>query len=284
VSYDADESPPSASLMAAAPGLLRLGATVAWRATEFGIQTTVRVGSRVVRGAAAGETPGELIGAATSEIRDYLRELLHIVDPEPSDAEPPPQAAREEEHLQAGSGAANGSATPETAEDLRRRGAELLRQSADVHRDEGTHPAYARILENLAPDEARVLRLLAIEGPQAAVDVRSAGPLGIGSEMLSSGLNMIGAEAGLRRPDRTESYLGNLHRLGLLWFSREQLEDQNRYHVLEAQPEVQVAMSDAGRTRTVRRSIHLTEFGQDFCKVCLPLDTVEIDALPRNKQ
>ena len=41
-------------------------------------------------------------------------------------------------------------------------------------------------------------------------------------------------------------------------------------------------MSDAGRTRTVRRSIHLTEFGIDFCKTVLPLDTAEIDALPRD--
>jgi hypothetical protein len=56
----------------------------------------------------------------------------------------------------------------------------------------------------------------------------------------------------------------------------------NRYHVLEAQPEVQVALSDAGRTRTVRRSIHLTEFGIDFCRTVLPLDTAEIDALPRS--
>jgi hypothetical protein len=31
----------------------------------------------------------------------------------------------------------------------------------------------------------------------------------------------------------------------------------------------------------VRRSIHLTPFGEDFCKAALPLDTAEIDALPR---
>jgi hypothetical protein len=40
-------------------------------------------------------------------------------------------------------------------------------------------------------------------------------------------------------------------------------------------------MDEAGRTRTVRRSIHLTPFGQDLCRICLPLDTAEIDALPR---
>jgi hypothetical protein len=79
------------------------------------------------------------------------------------------------------------------------------------------------------------------------------------------------------------SYLGNLYRLGLLWFSRESLDEQGAYQVLEAQPEVQVAMSESGRTRTVRRSIHLTAFGKEFCETCLPLDTAEIEMLPRSK-
>jgi hypothetical protein len=257
-------------MMEAVPGLFRLGATIALRTTEFGVTTGVRVGTRMIRGAAAGESPQDLIQEATTDVRDRIREFLGVTDPAAA------QAAVETNE--------NGQPVDERSVDsLRERGAELLRQSADVHRDEGAHPAYARILENLAPDEARVLRLLALEGPQPAVDVRSAGALGLNSELLSSGLNMIGAEAGLRRLDRVNAYLSNLYRLGLVWFSREQLEDPNRYHVLEAQPEVQVALSDAGRTRTVRRSIHLTEFGVDFCKTVLPLDTAEIDALPAQR-
>ena len=49
---------------------------------------------------------------------------------------------------------------------------------------------------------------------------------------------MIGAEAGCRYPDRVPSYLNNLYRLGLIWFSREPLSDRLRYQVLEAQPDV----------------------------------------------
>jgi hypothetical protein len=245
------------------PGLFRLGSAIAWRTAEFSLATTVKVGTRMVRGAAAGESPQEILQEATGDVRDRVREFLGITEAEPVEPDPATD---------------NGS-----VDSLRERGAELLRQSADVHRDEGAHPAYGRILENLAPDEARMLRLLIMEGPQPAVDVRSSGALGMGSELLSSGLNMIGAESGCRRVDRVNAYLSNLYRLGLVWFSREQLEDPNRYHVLEAQPEVQVAMSDAGRTRTVRRSIHLTEFGIDFCKTVLPLDTAEIDALPTSR-
>jgi hypothetical protein len=166
---------------------------------------------------------------------------------------------------------------------LRRRGEELLRRSADVNYEEDSHPAYARILDVMAPDEARILRLLMERGAHPAVDVRSGGPLGVGvvaTELVAPGLNMIGAEAGCRHVDRVPAYLNNLFRLGLIWFSREQVGDHLRYQVLEAQPEVVEALAEAGRgARTVRRSIHLTPFGADFCTFCIPPTTGEFEAL-----
>jgi abortive infection alpha-like protein len=142
------------------------------------------------------------------------------------------------------------------------------------------HPAYERILQELAPDEGRILRLLATEGPEPAVDVRGSKPLAVSSEMVAPGLNMIGAKAGCRYTDRLPAYLNNLYRLGLIWFSREPLDDPLRYQVLEAQPAVLDALRDGRRSKTVRRSIHLTPFGEDFCEVCLPLHTAELEALP----
>jgi hypothetical protein len=170
-----------------------------------------------------------------------------------------------------------------SASALRRRGEELLRRSADVNYEEDSHPAYARILDVMAPDEARILRLLMERGAQPSVDVRSGGPLGVGvvaTELVAPGLNMIGAEAGCRHLDRVPAYLNNLYRLGLIWFSREQVGDHLRYQVLEAQPEVIAALDEAGRgARTIRRSIHLTPFGADFCDLCIPATTGEFEAL-----
>ena len=109
------------------------------------------------------------------------------------------------------------------------------------------------------------------EGAQPAVDVRAAKVPLISSELVAPGLSMIGAGAGCRHVDRVPAYLNNLYRLGLIWFSREPLEDPLRYQVLEAQPEVLEAKRAAGRgAKTVRRQILLTPFGQDFCLVCLP--------------
>jgi hypothetical protein len=71
--------------------------------------------------------------------------------------------------------------------------------------------------------------------------------------------------------DRVPAYLNNLYRLGLIWFSREPLEDPTDYQVLEAKPDVIEAKRSGGRAKTVRRSILLTPFGEDFCRICLPL-------------
>jgi len=259
------------SLAAALPGLARIAAIASIRVVEWTAGAYVRAGSRLVRAAAAGDPPGEVLRESGDELLAYVRDLLGVRDNGyPPSAEPVVDAevVEAEEHP--------------TRAALRERGAELLRRSADVGLDEEAHPAYSRILSEIAPDEARILRLLVIEGPQPSVDVRTGGPIGmIKDELVAPGLNMIGMEAGVRHEDRVKSHLNNLYRLGLIWFSREQLEDQARYQVLEAQPEVADAVEEAGRARTIRRSIHLTPFGHDFCRTCLPLDTVEIDALPR---
>jgi hypothetical protein len=270
------------SLVAALPGLARIAAAASIRLTAFTVEASVRTGSRFLRGAASGAPPGEVLQQTADELIAYLRDLLGVGDNggRPYDAQPAPSASATGDVVDAD------VVPPEerpTQALLRERGADLLRRSADVElEDDEAHPAYARILGEMAPDEARILRLLVIEGPQPSVDVRTAGPIGIlKDDLVAPGLNMIGMEAGVRHLPRVKRYLDNLSRLGLIWFSREQLADQARYQVLEAQPEVVEAMGETRRSRTVRRSIHLTPFGADFCATCLPLDSVEIDALPR---
>ncbi|MBA2765005.1 MAG: DUF4393 domain-containing protein [Thermoleophilaceae bacterium] len=162
---------------------------------------------------------------------------------------------------------------------MRERGADLLNRSADVRALDDAHPAYDRILSELAPDEARILRLFANSGPQAAVDVRTWRPLDVGAQTVAPGLTMIGPRAGVRYIDRVPAYLNNLFRLGLIWFSHDPLDDLPAYQVLEAQPDVLGAMRSAGRARIVRRSILLTPFGTDFCALCLPATTAGFEAV-----
>jgi len=155
---------------------------------------------------------------------------------------------------------------------LREQGAELMRLSADVETEDGAHPAYARILSEIAPDEGRILRLLMLEGPQPCVDIRAANLIGVGSQLVAEGLTMIGTEAGCRYLDRVPAYLNNLRRLGLIAISDEPVADPARYQVLEAQPDALEAMRHAGRVKTAHRRIEMTPFGIDFCETVLPLE------------
>jgi hypothetical protein len=268
----ATEAPAGTSVIDALPGLVRIAAGAWWRTTEWTVGASVRVTGRLVRAAASGESSTELLEDIGTEIRAFARDVLGIDD---LDQRVPDIVA------QAMPGwSKQGDGEVQTKEmSLRERGDELLRQSADVRYEEDSHPAYDRILGDLAPDEGRILRLLAIEGPQPAVDVRAGKAFVPGSQLVAPGLSMIGAQAGARFLERVPAYLNNLYRLGLIWFSREPIEDPLRYQVLEAQPDVLAAMRE-GRARTVRRSIYLTPFGKDFCETCLPLHTAELDALP----
>ncbi len=232
--------------MASSWGLLRIAANAGLSTAQWVVQTTVHTGQRVVRGLAAGEPPVKIAQDLGADLRSAAQSVLGV------------QPVPDEQHA--------------STDELRARGAELLRRSSDVHFVEDTHPAYERILDELTPDEARIVRFLYREGPQPTVDVRTTRPLGIGSELIEAGLSMIGRQAGVRNMERTNAYLNNLFRLGLVWFSPEEVEP-SRYQVVEVQPEVQAAMARAGRApKTVRRSVHLTPFGEDFCATCLPLD------------
>ncbi len=236
-------------LLQAAPGLARIAASMARQGVSEVASAYAEGASRVMRAASSGESTADAVQETTAELRAYLRELIGVEE-----------GAR--------SRPAGGDSS---AEALRSRGEELLRRSADVSVDVDSHPAYMRILDALAPDEARILRFLAREGEQPSVDVRAGLPFA--SALVAQGCTMIAEEAGCRHADRVYAYLNNLNRLGLVWFSREALRDARRYQVLEAQGEVTEALEKGGRTaRTVRRSIVLTPFGEDFCVICLPLD------------
>jgi abortive infection alpha-like protein len=264
-------SVPDSRVVDALPGIVWVAAAAWARTAVWGLETSVRIGNRVARAAVSQDAAAELIGDVRAGVRDYARELLGIADLDDRVRQLMPGSSSSTIPRRGQPISPGGS--------LRARGAELLRLSADVNGDDSSHPAYERILTELAPDEGRILRLLMLDGPQPSVDVRAANLIGVGSQLVAQGLNMLGAEAGCRYVDRVPLYLNNLNRLGLIWFSHDPIEKPTRYQVLEAQPGTMRAIRDAGRAKTVHRSIRLTPFGRDFVDVCLPVDIEEIEAL-----
>jgi hypothetical protein len=246
------------------PGVARLAAIATWRALGWAAGTALQAGTEVLGRTLDGDPPVLIARDIAAEMRGALAAALGGQDggPDGTLADGPAQRrGRARQWDRPGASLA----------ELREQGAALLAESADVTAPpDAGHPAYARILSEITPDEARILRLLYRSGPQPAIDVRTYRPLGIGSELVADGLNMIAENAGLRRMDRLHPYLTNLNRQALIDFSKEQVEDPERYQLIEAQPNVTAARAQAGfAPRLVYRSIRLTSFGRDFCQDCL---------------
>lgn len=275
------------------PGLARVAATAAINTTGWGLRTTARNWRRVGRAATNRDEAVQLIrevGSVVGTVGEIARQVADGV---------PVGTALLKAGEQLG-GVVSGTATRSPASDngrvvggevtsvrtssLRERGQELLEKSRDVWATDDRHPAFDRILDDLAPDEARILVMLLRNGPQPSVDIRTGGPVGmVSSQLIAPGLNMIGPRAGLRYLDQVPSYLNNLYRLGLVWFSREALRDHLEYQVLEAQPDVLAAMHSVKFAKVIRRSVHLTPFGEEFVRQALVDEvTATSPALPEH--
>lgn len=249
---------PGPPMLRAAPEVARVAAVSAWHIMSWSIGATIAGANYVARRAVEGEPATAILQEAATDLRNVAWRALGLQGQTPPGLVPEPEPV---------------SQRGASVLDLQRRGTDLLRRSNDVHVIEDTHPAFARILADITPDEARILRYVYLEGPQPAIDVRTFRPLGIGSELVASGLSMVAEHAGLRNLGRIDLYLTNLSRLGMLEFSKEQVKNPTRYQVIEAQPKVAEALKHAGRMpRTVHRSIVLTSFGEEFVRTCLPLN------------
>lgn len=262
----------------AMPGLARVTGVAAVNASAWGARAYVRTGLRLAHAAVDGEERAALArdtADAVGMVGDLIRAVLPGTPEEghQDDAQVVRPTADQDRHAPADhppTERAAAAVQDDSPEALRRRGADLLQRSRDVWSPQVGHPAYARILDELAPDEARILLHLMQDGPQPSVDVRTGG-LRSGT-LIAPGLSMIGARSGVRFGERVPAYLNNLGRLGLVWFSKEGVRDPMEYQVLEAQPDVLGALHSVTFAKVVRRSIQLTPFGVGFCKACLVAD------------
>ncbi len=266
----------------ALPGVARIAGTAWLRSASWAVAASSRSARNLTRAMTNPAAAGELVRGVASDLAEATRAISDVASAVSSGV--PVSKALFDASVTLSSVMVSEQPVREREDkSLRERGEDLLRRSRDVWSEDEAHPAYGRILTELAPDEARILLLLLRGGPQPSVDVRTGGPVGlVSSSLVSAGMNMIGPRAGVRYLDEVPAYLNNLFRLGLVWFSREQLEDPLEYQVVEAQPDVLDAMHSVRFAKVVRRSIHLTPFGIDFCKTCL-VDEDETEDLPEHE-
>lgn len=270
------------------PGLARVAGSAALHTAGWGVRTTTRNWLRVGKAVTNRDEAASLIRDVTSYVGalgEVARQVSGGVPVATALLRAGESLGGSERREPLATPVVDGRVTASRPQSLRERGNDLLAKSRDVWSQDDRHPAFDRILDELAPDEARILVMLLRNGPQPSVDVRTGGPIGVvSSQLIAPGLNMVGPRAGLRYLEQVPSYLNNLFRLGLVWFSREPVHDHMEYQVLEAQPDVLAALHSVKFAKVVRRSIHLTPFGEEFCKLALvDEETAASDNLPEHE-
>jgi len=247
--------------------IARLGVAMVQRASGYSVESGIRAGTRLAYAAANAGSAANLLTAARAITLDEMQRAGIDIGEE--------QAAWLEAHEEAAV-----ERRPMTREALEERGTQLLSQSEEVGRDEFVHPAFASILDQLSTDEARILRLLATEGPQGVIDIYDRQYLPPKRSRVARNLTMLGRDAGCRIQRRTPVYVQNLQRLGVVEITEEPIENLKRYQVIEAQSHVERARIRARRPRSVYKRVQLTDLGVEFCRLCFPFEvTVEGDGI-----
>lgn len=234
-------------------GVARVATAVVWRAVISITKGSVDAMAEIAREVQAGEPLTHIVDHQVTTVQTTVLRVLGVEN-----------------------GHAGNSVVPRriiSDQDLRNAGNALLKESWRPQTQPlSQHPSFALMLQSLTADEARILRFLAVAGPQPAIDIRTKTPFGVGSERLAGGITLIAEMAGCTWPKRDRHYLANLNRLGLVRFSEEPVSDRRRYAFVEAQPKATEPMERVKKATTVYRSIYLSLFGQQFCEICFDLE------------
>ena len=247
--------------------LARLAAVVTRRASGNSVESGLRAGTRLAYAAANAGSPAELLTTTRAITLDELQRAgIDIGENRSQWLDTHREAVVED--------------NPLTRDALVERGAQLIAQSAEVGRDESVHPAFGSIIRQLSTDEARILRVLAVEGPQGVVDIYDRQYLPPKKWRVARNLTMLGRDAGCRTQRRTPVYVRNLRRLGVVEISEDPIDELKRYEVIEAQSHVEQARTRAKRPRTEYKRLQLTDLGVEFCELCFPFEvTVDGEGL-----
>lgn len=162
-------------------------------------------------------------------------------------------------------------------DELRNMYANLLASSMKKQTKPYVHPSYAQIIQQLSPDEAKLLKKInGMRNDIPVIDLNFETKGQSGHVPIIKCFSPFVFEAGCDYPDHYPSYFGNLMRLGLIERPNGVfLVDKNAYEEIMSHPFIQQtresfeSFGDLYSIKNKKGYIHLTAFGKGFCEICL---------------
>jgi hypothetical protein len=133
---------------------------------------------------------------------------------------------------------------------------------------------YHRILDQLSPDEARIIGALSDGHASPLLHVRPMSPAGILGEPTLENASLIGKMANVSLPQLTPQYVTHLLALGLVQVGSERASLKDDYQILMADPGVLKASRKAARgpiaPRYEKHTLRLSPLGRALWAACFP--------------
>lgn len=176
--------------------------------------------------------------------------------------------------LTPGSGAPSSGRGPAEPEALGPRMRSLLDQALANTPQDTSVDLYHRILDQLNPDEARILGALSDGHVEPLVHVRPLSPAGILGEPTLENASLVGKMANVSLPHLTPQYVTHLLSLGLLQVGAERSSLKEEYQILMADSGVLKATKKASRgpiaARVEKHTVRLSPLGLALWQACFP--------------
>jgi hypothetical protein len=149
---------------------------------------------------------------------------------------------------------------------------ELLARSTDQTFEESQRSYFLRILEDIVPDEARILSALSDGTRYPLIDVGHGTRLGGTTERVLRNASSVGKAAGVTWPGAVPRYLSHLRELGLVETEPEDSALGEKYEIVETESAVREAIARVramGRApRVLRRTLRISELGRALWAAC----------------
>ena len=158
---------------------------------------------------------------------------------------------------------------------LRELDANLLATSIDAKTAHEAHPAFVEIIRQLTPDEARILKYVFERMYLPIITLRVRLPGRKAGFDYYADFSDVAENTECQFPALTPQYLGNICRLGLAEFPRNNyIEDKAMYQALEQYETVADIKKEIRKkfnlgTVVVKEFVRITELGRQFCKSCV---------------
>lgn len=154
----------------------------------------------------------------------------------------------------------------EQAESVAERMRALLQTSMYNTPDDSRRTFHEALVDQLVPDEARILSALSDGSTYPMVHIAEPGRSN--PRRVLENISSVGRAAGVALPDRTHHYVTHLRRLGLVESGPEDTSINDEYEILQTDPLVRATVSAVTRgprgARIQRRVVRISPLGSEL--------------------